>query len=300
MNMRKFLISCIVFIVPILVVTISLEIILRNLPNTYRYKYKWMMENAGNVEIIVLGNSHTFYGIRPQFLSGLAFNMANSSQGLREDLFLLEYYKDKYKKLKIVIVPISYYSLFWIELENDVEWYRERYYKMYMDYDRHSDLSKYNLEVSHRKSANNKLKAFSKHVGCESLGNGLLSHNDDKLSDGISHVWRHEAMSNINDLHNLNYLKEMIRFCKANNAMLVLITTPCWHTYYDNLNQEQLSKMYELIDQIQKEFSVPYLDYMKDIRFDSLDFADPQHLSDVGAEKLTKILNEDMKKLPNE
>ena len=58
--------------------------------------------------------------------------------------------------------------------------------------------------------------------------------------------------------------------------------------------------MYELINQIQKEFSVPYLDYMKDARFDSLDFADPQHLSDVGAEKFTKILNEDIKKLPNE
>ncbi len=295
--MKKFLKSYIVFLLPIMLAVVILELLLRSLPNTYRYKYEWMMANAENVETIILGNSHTFYGIRPQYLSRNAFNMANSSQGLREDLFILEYYKGKYKHLKTVIVPIAYYSLFWIELENDVEWYRERYYKIYMDYNRHSDISIYNFEMTHRTSAFNKLKAFSKNVGCETLGSGLLSHNSSKLSDGMSHVRRHEAMSNINDLHNLYYLREMIRFCKENDVELILITTPSWHTYYNNLDFHQTSLMYRLIEQIQKEFDIPYLDYLKDIRFDSVDFADPQHLSDIGAEKFTKILNADIKKL---
>ncbi len=74
--------------------------------------------------------------------------------------------------------------------------------------------------------------------------------------------------------------------------MLVLITTPCWHTYYENVNQQQISKMYELIKQIQMDYNVPYLDYLKDNRFVSEDFADPQHLFDNGAEKFTKILQQ--------
>ena len=74
--------------------------------------------------------------------------------------------------------------------------------------------------------------------------------------------------------------------------MLVLITTPCWHTYYENVNQQQITKMYELIKQIQMDYNVPYLDYLKDNRFVSEDFGDPQHLSDNGAEKFTKILQQ--------
>lgn len=290
--MKRFLKSCIVFVLPIVLTVAALELLLRSLPNTYKYKYEWMKANAEKVETIILGNSHTFYGIRPQYLSGNAFNMANSSQGLREDVFLLEYYREKYRHLKTVIVPIAYYSLFWIELENDVEWYRERYYKMYMDYDRHSDLSIYNFEMTHRTSALNKLKTLSKNVGCEPLGSGLLSYNSGTLSDGLSHVKRHEAMSNIDDLHNMDYLKEIIHFCKSYDIMLVLITTPCWHTYYENVNQQQITKMYELIKQIQMDYNVPYLDYLKDNRFVSEDFADPQHLSDNGAEKFTKILQQ--------
>lgn len=249
-----------------------------------------MLENADKVETIILGNSHTYYGIRPQFLSGIAFNMANSSQGLREDLFLLKYNENKYKNLKTVIIPISYHSLFWIELENDTEWYRERYYKIYMDCNRHSDFSIYNFEMSHSTSAIKKLKAFPKSPDCEMFGNGLSSYHKEKLLDGWSHVKRHEAMSNIEDLHNMDYLREIIRFCESNGIMLVLITTPCWHTYYDNVNQQQISKMHELIKQIQMEYKLPYLDYLKDNRFIAEDFADPHHLSDIGAEKFTKIL----------
>ena len=92
-------------------------------------------------------------------------------------------------------------------------------------------------------------------------------------------------------------MKEMAEFCKSHNIQLILITTPCWHSYYNNLNKEQLDKMYELTHRFQKQFDVPYLDYLKDTRFEADDFYDSNHLSDVGAIKFTKILDEDIKSL---
>ena len=101
------------------------------------------------------------------------------------------------------------------------------------------------------------------------------------------------------DYIEMNYeqMKDIAEFCKSHGVQMVLITTPCWHSYYDNLNKEQLSKMYELTHRFQKEFDVPYFDYLKDPRFKADDFYDSNHLSDIGAIKFTKILDKDIKSL---
>ena len=54
--------------------------------------------------------------------------------------------------------------------------------------------------------------------------------------------------------------------------------------------------MYELTRQFQQANNLIYLDYLKDPRFIANDFFDSNHLSDIGAEKFTKILNEDIKR----
>ena len=92
-------------------------------------------------------------------------------------------------------------------------------------------------------------------------------------------------------------MKELVDFYKSRNIQLVLITTPCWYSYYDNLNKEQLDKMNELTNRFKNEFDVPYFDYLKDPRFEADDFYDSNHLSDVGAIKFTKILDNDINSL---
>ena len=114
--MKRFLINttliAIISCVVILIAAIRIEYLIRQVPNPYKYKFEWMQKNAEDVEVLVFGSSHTFYGIRPEYFKSKAFSLANVSQGLRQDLFLLEYWADRYKKLKTVIVPISFYSWF--------------------------------------------------------------------------------------------------------------------------------------------------------------------------------------------
>jgi hypothetical protein len=92
-------------------------------------------------------------------------------------------------------------------------------------------------------------------------------------------------------------MKELAEFCRSHHVQLVLITTPCWHSYYDNLNSEQLTKMYELTHKFIQENNLPYFDYLKDSRFKADDFYDSNHLSDVGAIKFTKILDKDIRSI---
>ena len=155
--MKKFLKYCLFFVLPLLIAAIPVEYMIRQVPNPYKYKYEWMQKNAEDVEILVLGSSHTFYGIRPEFFDGKAFSLANVSQGPKQDLYLLEYWANRYRNLKMVICPISFSSWCGRGLEYGSESYRCRYYKIYMDCDLYPDLSLYNLELSDYRTAKGKV-----------------------------------------------------------------------------------------------------------------------------------------------
>ena len=303
--MNKFIKYSLLFCLPIIIVAISLEITLRQIPNTYKYKYEWMQNNAKNVEILILGSSHTFYGIRPLSLGDKAFNLANVSQGAMQDLYLLKKWSDKYKQLKTVIFPISFFSLFSHGLEEGSEAYRCRYYKIYMDCDLYPNLSLYNFELSDIGTARRKLQSIfdkkGEDYGCDPYGWGT----EFKIEDKDINVWnsgeeadaaveRHTVKDWDAVNHNISVIKEMVDFCKQHGIQLVLITTPCWESYYTKLNPKQLNKMYELTAELQQEYNIPYYDYLTDDRFVADDFFDSNHLSDVGAEKFTKILKADI------
>lgn len=206
-----------------------------------------------------------------------------------------------------MIYPVSYFSWFahGLEYERDYS-FRCRYYKIYMDCDLYPDISLYNLEISDYQSARGKVERYLSNEdvpGCDGYGWGttfrLSAKSMEIWNSGIdaeNAVKRHtRSWEYINQ--NSSRMKELADFCKGHDIQLVLITTPCWHTYYDNLNQKQLAKMYELTDNFSKKYGFPYLDYLKDDRFDADDFYDCDHLSDVGAAKFTKILVEDIKSI---
>lgn len=307
--MNRFLKYSLVFVLPLLIACAIVEYIVRQVPNAYRFKYEWMQKNAENVDVLVLGSSHTFYGIRPQYLDGNAFSLANVSQDQNLNLFLLEYWSDRYKNLKTVICPISVFSWFGRGIEYGAESYRCRYYKIYMDCNLYPCMILHNFEITDYSTAKVKLEKFfsdNPTIDYDPYGWGnnykLQNKNMDSWNDETEAelaAKRHTVNTWVFYEKNHSIMKKMAEFCKARNIQLVLITTPCWHSYYDRINAEQLSKMYELTSLFQKEYNLPYLDYLKDSRFSADDFFDSNHLSDVGAIKFTKILNHDIRSLKN-
>ena len=289
-----------------MVISITMEIFVRQIPNTYKYKYDWMQENAGRVETLVLGNSHSFYAIRADLIDGVAFNLTNPSQRLENDLYLLKKWGDRYKNLKTVICNISYFTWF----SPGVEIVAPdccRYYNLYMDCDLYNKFSIANsLEISNPKTALLKIKAFilDRHTAdgtCDKFGNA----NGNTLSSKDMTQWNNGDYNKMVISHhtiegrecvnkNYNYLKEIAGFCKERGIRLILVTLPTWKNYYKHLDKKQLQDMYELTHQFQEEFNVSYFDYLKDPRFVADDFYNESHMSNVGAIKFTKILNKDI------
>lgn len=305
--MKRFLKYSLIFVLPILLVALPTEYLIRQIPNPYKYKYQYMQSNAENVKTLIFGSSHTFYGLRPEFFDENTFNLANVSQRPKQDYFLMNYWAERYKQLQTIIMPISSYTWFTDESKHGTESYRCRYYKIYMDCDLYPDLSLYNLELSDMRTALGKLRKFfsdSQDPGYDKYGWGntfkLSEKNMSEWNDALaakSTARRHTAKSMDYIETNYEQMKEIAVFCKKRNIRLILITTPCWQSYYNNLSKKQLDRMYELIHQFQKEFDVQYFDYLKDPRFVADDFYDNNHLSDIGSIKFTKIVNKDIKTL---
>lgn len=108
--MKKFLLQLIFFMLPIIISWLLIELLYRDIPNNYSIKHRGVSFNS-NTEVIILGNSHSFYGLNPDYLSKSAYNLSNISQGLQIDEVLLYKHLEKFKKLKTVIFTVDYFTL---------------------------------------------------------------------------------------------------------------------------------------------------------------------------------------------
>ena len=105
---------------------------------------------------------------------------------------------------------------------------------------------------------------------------------------------RHKGRSRAYVDYNLAQLRAIAALCRQHRLQLVLVTTPGWRGYVRHLDAGQLVEMREAARQIVRDYGAVYLDYLQDARFGKDDFFDSDHLSDVGADRFTRILQHDL------
>lgn len=300
--MNRFLKLLAIILFPMLVFAVFTETLLRTAPNVYKYKYEWMQENAENVEVLVLGNSYAYLGISPTFFSQKAFNLANVGQDAKQDDFLLHYWGKRYKKLKVVIIPIHYRTWNIGLMEDGNSIYRCRYYKLYMDCPLYGGNPLKYFELSEPRTAFKSLNSIlhgRNSTGCDTLGFGALSSSaaDEKVA--IRDAKEHTASNTEKRSNNYKYISNIASFCKEHDIALLLVTPPMWKFYYDALNTEQLNTMRSKADLVAKDYDALYLDYSESKEFTASDFTDGHHLNEQGAKKFSKILNKEINRVIN-
>ena len=109
--MRTLYLKIALFLAPLFLVWLALEVFYRQAPNNYSYKDQQLQKVAANVQTLVMGDSHAFYGINPVYFKDLTFNLSNISQSLLTDELLLEKNITNLPALKTVFINISYFTL---------------------------------------------------------------------------------------------------------------------------------------------------------------------------------------------
>lgn len=308
--MKKFITKAIIFIIPILLVFTLMESVLRNIPNEYKFKKEYLDANSNEIETLILGSSHAYYGIDPTYFSSKTFNASHVSQSLDFDFEIIKKYQSYFKNLETIIVPLSYFTLF-SNLALGKESWRIKYYVIYYDMDvaesvlDHSEIlgGKFSINAlkftSYFKNKNNSIHCSDSGWG----GAGKKSANTKILIDtgesaakrhspSIHHKTRQKAFKD-----NIEIINSLVELCENQNIELILLTTPTFETYRENLNNEQLNLTVETANSIaSKSENCKYLNLIDDSRFIAEDFFDADHLSEIGAEKLSKILSAEIEK----
>ncbi len=295
--MKKFLIHLSKIILPILFFFLVLEIAIRKIPNDYQLKKEYLDQNAAEINTLILGSSHTFYGLNPEYFSKKTFNSAYVSQSLDLDYEILNAYESKLKNLKTVIIPISYFSLF-ETLETDVEKWRIKNYVIYYNFP-----NKYNF-TDNFESLDNEIKLNVKKVAkhyflnqsfitSSNLGWGTNFNSKDKKAFKGEFTAKKHTVKNFHLYDgNLNSLHKIIALCKKKNVDIVFISTPTHTSYYQNLNANQLEKTTKTISELVKNNSnCSYLNLLNSEKFSDEDFYDADHLNEIGAKKLSIFTN---------
>lgn len=282
-----------------------MEYQLRQLQNSYKYKKAYLDEHAQELDVLVLGSSHAYYNINPEYLDGKVFNAGAVSQSLDLDLAILRKYQSQLTNLKTVVLPISYFT-FYGQLRNSTEKWRMKDYVLYLKLDVKSSL-KDHFEVLSIKPKNNLKKWWRSYnqtkvtLPCSSLGWGegyAIKGTLDLEVSGIATAHRHsekdvfseESKQQFNE--GTNDLKAIVKWAENRKIKVVLLTPPATSSYTSHLNTDQLNLVTEQLHQLSNDYAnCTYYNWLQDQRFSIDDFYDSDHLNHRGAKKLTQQLN---------
>ncbi len=297
--MKRFIYKTVLFLLPVLLLAVVLELGLRRIPNDYTYKSQWLETHVGEVKILNLGSSHGYFGINPNVFSKQAFNAAHVSQTLGLDHFIFSKYFEKANSLEYLVLPISYSSLNSnVMIEGKERWRNKKY--MYCYDCPYRKCSFKNLEIWDGKLHKNCLRLFRywfrgiDEVYVDALGWSKME-NLDWEDDGEEAAKRHTTSKISMDRveKNKKLIQDMINICQEKDIKVILVTLPAYETYRDNLNSNQLSIVTSNCDSLAaSNKNVVYFNLLADHRFDRNDFFNSDHLNEQGATKLSLVLQQ--------
>jgi hypothetical protein len=276
-------------------IALLMEVMLRTMPNVYRFKNNILTEDGSGFEILILGNSHSYFGFNPVYFSRPGFNAGHVSQTYDYDLEILRRFTQDLSSLEYIVLPVSSFS-FYERLSSSKESWRIKDYCLYYKI-RTSDYLPHYTEVLNGELAYKIRKLWTYYAGgkdnidCTRSGWGTayrISKPIDLEHAGESAAQRHFRSDEryFNEVSGI--LDSLIVFAGRNQVKVLLITTPACRTYRENLNAKQLERIVftaRLKDQNYN--NCKYYNLLESELFTAGDFYDADHLNEKGAMKLT-------------
>lgn len=182
-----------------------------------------------------------------------------------------------------------------------------------MDYPRHGAMSKYSFEIANPNSLRNKLftslKSILKDhrfsVNCDSLGRFKGERHRLSKADELDEIscvkYAKCDSSTLNYLApNVTHIDHIVRYCQEHQIKLLLISCPKWHGVVNKLDRGRIDKLLEVAQVYAERYpNVYYKCFLYDTTFTCHPeyFNDVTHMSDLGAERFTPIINEIINKM---
>ncbi len=265
-------------------------------------KSEFIEKNKENIEVLVLGTSHSQNGINPQYFDSMGANMAFGGQDFKLDSLLLEKYIHELSRLKYVIFEVSYHSL---EQRNKGKYKRNVLYLRYYDIDNFGDylkldIRKHSIFFSAPHTyfkfvfSFNSIEVDEYGFQTELIRKGRFYEVDyDTLKIRSMEKDRFVNRHNYIDLqkHKINEIafQRMIDICIENDVAPIILIPPVYKTYYERMIPEKKSRRDTFLNDLMEKYpSIVLMDYENSSLFEVEDFTNEDHLNIYGAKKLTE------------
>lgn len=307
--MKRFIHNITILGIILLLINIAIEFLLFLRPNEYSYKRAYVEEHINDIRCLLLGNSHIVHALKPSILGNGVFNMATIGRNIVYDIELAKRYVPQMNQLEILIMPFDYNDFYFDRAKdnpNEIKIppglrgsYKKCMYYKYMGI--RVDGFWYWSEILNSKL--DYMKRFLKKDvdarGCDSLG--YVKQSLSKRHDN----WMNRSLPKIIDTTiDANPEKQKLLFSRYGTlaelamnqgAKLILLATPMYKTYNISTNPIVKEEMKSFVANLKHNYqNVEFYDYSTDKRFVDDDFYDSSHLTDIGANKFSKIVKEDI------
>lgn len=323
--MKKFLVKLLVFVALVALMLTVLELGFRLKPTAFKSKYAGLGKYAPEVEILVLGHSHSDQGFNSKITRRRSYNMSMGFQHIYFDDCIAAQFLDRMDSLKCVVITPSYFH-FYYSLPDLKEMSGENLFNMvhfhlYWNVDSLPSgkipgyVPRYNLEVLNN-PVSSYVQMFRHYLsgGFKTAGKIYADpygyHEPDVTvseefldADGIHRARDHQPHYNgeipeFKLAGNYYIYDRLIKRCAEKGVKAAVVMFPCWHTYVENLDDHQLSGTRRMLEELARNNdNCAVFDHMTDGRFVAGDFQDGIHLNKYGAEKMTRLLEEEIEEL---
>lgn len=305
--MKKFLLKTLLFLVPLLLLFVVFELLIRHIPNDYNSKNDYINDHRKDIEVLILGSSHVYYGLNPEFFTRNCFNLAHIAQTPEFDLKLFQKYQPQLSNLKVLVYPISYFTLFW-DLQSSAESWRMKNYTIYYQLDAarsindHAEILSIKPKLNYQRIIDYYTKNKSE-IGVTPKGwgfNCLAQYSQNLEESAPVAAQRHTLPNHHYYPKNSSEVEQLLQLCKQHGIKVILFFPPASEPYRKLVDPKQLQMTYQKIDTFLTKYNqCSFHDFYADTTFTRQDFLDADHLNDRGAFKLSQKLNEIINKFVN-
>jgi hypothetical protein len=314
-DVTRFLCKLLLFLLPLLTFLGYAEVRLRQIPNGYRNKRASLERQLDSVEVLVLGSSHAYYGVDPNCLSLRTYNLAYVFQSPYYDTRLVLKYLDRMPRLRLVLMDVNYISL-WYELADTKESWRDYFYYHFWGI-RYRNLARFDpMMVSYvalytwKATLGYAKRNFS--PTCDPLPygfapaccpNGFGNDPTDTTTrpELVRNRWGSVRVQCLDSMIKASHLSEniadldtMLQELERRHIRVAFVTLPVHECFSRCLSPTINLRTEQIIDSLCVKYGCRRADYRSDGRFVAGDFRDGDHLNFRGAEKFSRILNQDV------
>jgi len=294
-------------------------------PTDFKGKYAGIKQYAPEIEMLVLGHSHSNEGFDSRITGCRSYNLGMGFQNVYYDRAVLEQFIERMDSLKYVVISASYIHFFITlpdidqmggeDLFNTVKFHK--YWNIgEVNGETIPRLSpKFNLEILSnpptayfamfryylRKEAwsrkqNPEQEEYLKYgYRPKDVCPGEAFLDEDGLRRSLDHKPHYKSEPVFEYTPNYFIYDSIAKICAEKGVKFYMVMFPCWHTYTDNLEPFQLESTRKMLSDLsQSNDNCFVLDHMTDERFVAGDFQDAIHMNKYGAEKITRILEEEI------